>query len=176
MLPDVQTQLTVIYHTLIGQVCSYPQFLFLCWHLLVHWQCAQWFLYDTTRSHWNPFRLISCLFRGCSKFYTSSLISGPLTKNLQFFDWMLTFDLEVEFIWNSDWSLMKTVYLMDRFLPIVEFILAMIRKFILNFLQWCSCWAAAPPGDHGFLPTSSCKPMYAVSGCEQILVIDIDIR
>ncbi len=46
---------------------------------------------------------------------------------------MITLNLEVSLVWNSDWSLVKVIYLVNRFLFIVEFVVAYIRK--LNFLQ-----------------------------------------
>ncbi|KAJ3574789.1 hypothetical protein NP233_g1532 [Leucocoprinus birnbaumii] len=47
-------------------------------------------------------------------------------------DWLLTFDWEVSFIWKSDWSVMKVLYLLARYLPFVDVTLVLYHHFAHN--------------------------------------------
>lgn len=48
---------------------------------------------------------------------------------LQGFEWMITLDAEVSLIWNSDWSITKAAFFINRYLPIVDFVLVYLCKF-----------------------------------------------
>ncbi|KAF5348791.1 hypothetical protein D9756_009761 [Leucocoprinus leucothites] len=43
-------------------------------------------------------------------------------------DWLITLDLEVSFIWNAEWTVPKAVFLVNRYLPIVDSLLAYFRE------------------------------------------------
>lgn len=45
---------------------------------------------------------------------------------LYFYDWMLTLEMEVDFIWPAPWNLLKIAYLVQRYLPMVEIVLIAI--------------------------------------------------
>ena len=37
-----------------------------------------------------------------------------------FWDYILTFEMEVDFVWKSKWNFMKGLYLFQRYLPFTE--------------------------------------------------------
>ena len=39
-----------------------------------------------------------------------------------FWDYILTFDMEVDFVWKSKWNFMKGLYLLQRYLPFTQLI------------------------------------------------------
>ena len=39
-----------------------------------------------------------------------------------FWDYILTFDMEVDFVWKSKWNFMKGLYLFQRYLPFTQLI------------------------------------------------------
>ncbi|KAF9441780.1 hypothetical protein P691DRAFT_765897 [Macrolepiota fuliginosa MF-IS2] len=41
-------------------------------------------------------------------------------------DWLLTFEMEVIFIWKAKWSLTKWLYVLSRFMPFVDVPLAVV--------------------------------------------------
>jgi hypothetical protein len=43
-------------------------------------------------------------------------------------DYILTFEMEVDFVWKSKWNFMKGLYLFQRYLPFTQLIL-----FVLPF-------------------------------------------
>lgn len=44
-------------------------------------------------------------------------------------DWLLTFDAEVSFIWNSRWNATKVLYLVARYLPFIDTSVVMYHQF-----------------------------------------------
>lgn len=53
-----------------------------------------------------------------------------LEYTLKIFDWFLTLDMEVFYIWQAPWNVMKGLYLLARYMPCIELALAMICRFI----------------------------------------------
>lgn len=47
-------------------------------------------------------------------------------------DWLLTFDLEVSLVWRAKWTVMKGLYLLARYLPFVDIVLALYHHFTSN--------------------------------------------
>lgn len=79
---------------------------------------------------------------------------------------MITFDLEVSLIWNSNWSLVKVVYLVNRFLPVLEFVFAYIRRLSFHTLQRCFFWPTYRQAIMGFFqsgPANRCMEYQVVS-------------
>lgn len=46
----------------------------------------------------------------------------------QVLDYLLTFDLEISLIWKSNWSIMKVLFLLARYMPFADLILIFYRK------------------------------------------------
>jgi len=46
-----------------------------------------------------------------------------MALTMYFWDYILTFDMEVDLIWKSKWSFMKGLYLFQCYLPFTELIL-----------------------------------------------------
>ncbi|KAJ3558982.1 hypothetical protein NP233_g11377 [Leucocoprinus birnbaumii] len=44
-------------------------------------------------------------------------------------EWLLTLDLELLFIWNSRWSIMKILYLVTRYLPFTDVSMVLWHQF-----------------------------------------------
>ncbi|THU96295.1 hypothetical protein K435DRAFT_664735 [Dendrothele bispora CBS 962.96] len=46
------------------------------------------------------------------------------------YDYFLTIDREIELIWFSDWNLVKVLYLIQRYLPFVDFLCHLDLEFL----------------------------------------------
>lgn len=68
-------------------------------------------------------------------------------------DWLITLDLEVSFIWNAEWTVPKAVFLVNRYLPIVDSLLAYFRQ-------------------HG-VHTDACLPLYKATGWVYLIALYI---
>ncbi|KAF9444975.1 hypothetical protein P691DRAFT_676580, partial [Macrolepiota fuliginosa MF-IS2] len=44
------------------------------------------------------------------------------------FDWLLTFEMEISFIWRALWTLMKGLYLLERYSPFVDVVFGTLCK------------------------------------------------
>lgn len=51
-----------------------------------------------------------------------------VNRQLQLFEWAITLDLEVALIWNTPWNFTKIAFLVNRYLPAVDFVLSGLRK------------------------------------------------
>lgn len=70
----------------------------------------------------------------CSgRFRTSGMTQSKtylcLLKFHQVFDWLLTFDLEVAFVWGSKWNFGKIMFFLNRYNTFAEIGLAYVREF-----------------------------------------------
>lgn len=65
-------------------------------------------------------------------FYNQSLFELTMVFVWQFFEWMITLDQEISLVWqwNSNWSLTKLTFLVNRYLVIFDFALTYIRNCI----------------------------------------------
>ncbi|KAF9453405.1 hypothetical protein P691DRAFT_780893, partial [Macrolepiota fuliginosa MF-IS2] len=45
------------------------------------------------------------------------------------YEWMITLDMEMRLVWRCKWSFMKGVYLLNRYLVIVDFVLNCFRSY-----------------------------------------------
>ncbi|PPQ70038.1 hypothetical protein CVT24_003805 [Panaeolus cyanescens] len=67
--------------------------------------------------------------------------------SIYMFDWLATFEMEVELVWKSNWNFMKVLFLLQRYLPFVDSTgLILYIKFGSN------------------LNTVTCKRLYTASG------------
>ncbi|KAF9441300.1 hypothetical protein P691DRAFT_766460 [Macrolepiota fuliginosa MF-IS2] len=48
---------------------------------------------------------------------------------LQVLEWLLTFEMEVSFIWPAPWTTMKVLYLLGRYMPFIDVTLAVFFMF-----------------------------------------------
>ncbi|KAF9444973.1 hypothetical protein P691DRAFT_762926 [Macrolepiota fuliginosa MF-IS2] len=62
-------------------------------------------------------------------------------------DWLLTFEMEVPFIWQAPWTTMKVLYLLERYVPFIDVTLAVFFLFadglpveICGILYRCVAW------------------------------------
>ncbi|KAF8989963.1 hypothetical protein BDQ17DRAFT_1256353, partial [Cyathus striatus] len=46
------------------------------------------------------------------------------------YEYSITLDLEVKFIWNAPWKFMKIIYLMTRYLPAIDISLVLLRSYL----------------------------------------------
>ncbi|KAF8987009.1 hypothetical protein BDQ17DRAFT_1258996, partial [Cyathus striatus] len=46
------------------------------------------------------------------------------------YDYLLTFDLEVNFIWNALWSTLKVLYMLTQYLPFLDTMIAMTGTYL----------------------------------------------
>ncbi|KAJ3562216.1 hypothetical protein NP233_g9714 [Leucocoprinus birnbaumii] len=53
------------------------------------------------------------------------------------FDWLVTLDLEVSLVWNSRWTITKIVYLINRYLPVLDFSLPYYFRSSRNQTDAC---------------------------------------
>jgi len=60
-----------------------------------------------------------------------------------FWDYILTFEMEVYFIWKSKWNFMKGLYFFQRYLPFTQLI-----------------WLALPYGQSDVFSTFSCSILF----------------
>ncbi|KAF8996796.1 hypothetical protein BDQ17DRAFT_1249420, partial [Cyathus striatus] len=44
------------------------------------------------------------------------------------YEYFITLDLEVKFVWNAPWTFIKIIYIMTRYLPFVEISLMSLRS------------------------------------------------
>ena len=44
-------------------------------------------------------------------------------------DYILTFDMEVDFVWKSKWNFMKGLYLFQRYLPFTQLVLFVLPYY-----------------------------------------------
>ncbi|KAF9441196.1 hypothetical protein P691DRAFT_684754 [Macrolepiota fuliginosa MF-IS2] len=49
--------------------------------------------------------------------------------DLQVLDWLLTFEMEVSFIWPAPWTKMKVLYLLGRYMPFIDVTLLIFFMF-----------------------------------------------
>ncbi|EAU82338.2 hypothetical protein CC1G_06648 [Coprinopsis cinerea okayama7 len=54
------------------------------------------------------------------------------------YDYLLTFDLEIEFIWKSRWNAVKVLFLLTRYLPFLE-LLPLINYVFMDGEWWYQC-------------------------------------
>ncbi|KAF9014840.1 hypothetical protein BDZ89DRAFT_962522, partial [Hymenopellis radicata] len=45
------------------------------------------------------------------------------------YDYLLTLDQEVELVWRAKWNVTKILYLATRYLPFVDIVVVLWRKF-----------------------------------------------
>ncbi|KAF9439847.1 hypothetical protein P691DRAFT_689476 [Macrolepiota fuliginosa MF-IS2] len=65
----------------------------------------------------------SCRFYGHGLFNCFAQYSVSLNI-LQILDWLLTLRMEVSLIWKAPWTLMKGLYLVNRYMPFVDVTIA----------------------------------------------------
>ncbi|KAF5348772.1 hypothetical protein D9756_009740 [Leucocoprinus leucothites] len=53
------------------------------------------------------------------------------------YDYLLTLNLEVQLIWESPWSIPKALFLLNRYLPFLEFILNYFRDNVGGMAPYC---------------------------------------
>ncbi|KAF9443562.1 hypothetical protein P691DRAFT_778801 [Macrolepiota fuliginosa MF-IS2] len=55
------------------------------------------------------------------------------------FDWLLTFEMEVSYIWQAPWNMMKVLYLFSRYLAFIDVTVAIIFGFVVTLpVESCS--------------------------------------
>ncbi|KAG2014256.1 hypothetical protein CC2G_011091 [Coprinopsis cinerea AmutBmut pab1-1] len=54
------------------------------------------------------------------------------------YDYLLTFDLEIEFVWKSRWNAVKVLFLLTRYLPFLE-LLPLINYVFMDGEWWYQC-------------------------------------
>lgn len=60
---------------------------------------------------------------------------------LLYYDWFLTIDQEVEFIWKQEWGMGKILYILNRFIPLLDLlILALSYSEVTLNLGLCQPW------------------------------------
>jgi len=65
-------------------------------------------------------------------------------------DYVLTFDMEVHFVWKSKWNFMKGLYLFQRYLPfthLICFVLPYRQSNMISILS-CSILFCREPHEH----------------------------
>lgn len=63
----------------------------------------------------------------------------PKAHDAQFevYEWLITLDMEVQYVWGSRWNLTKVVYLINRYLVIVDFVINYFRGSTNTSLPAC---------------------------------------
>ena len=54
-------------------------------------------------------------------------------------DYILTFEMEVDFVWKSKWNFMKALYLFQRYLPLTQLILFVLPYGQSDVVSGFSC-------------------------------------
>ncbi|KAF8992383.1 hypothetical protein BDQ17DRAFT_1432457 [Cyathus striatus] len=55
------------------------------------------------------------------------------------FDYFLTIELEMKYIWSSKWSIPNAMFLFTRYLPFVDFLVLLYRTFSTGLsIQTCN--------------------------------------
>jgi hypothetical protein len=71
------------------------------------------------------------LIGAAAAFFVSYIQDGVFltcwTDHVQIYDYFLTLDLEVRVIWGPPWSIPKSLFLLNRYLPFLEMLLNYFR-------------------------------------------------
>jgi hypothetical protein len=82
------------------------------------------------KPHWQNFQSQVCHWRSN---YSILTLATVIACTMFLWDYILTFEMEVDFVWKSKWNFMKCLYLFQRYLPFVEIIWVL---FSLVSLMW----------------------------------------
>lgn len=52
------------------------------------------------------------------------------TLSAQIYDWLLTFDLEVAFVWGSRWNFLKVMYFLNRYDIVFDLVLVYLGEYL----------------------------------------------
>jgi len=55
-------------------------------------------------------------------------------------DYILTFSMEVDLVWNSEWCFMKGLYLLQRYLPFIDTVWLVLYRQTEGSLTDTACW------------------------------------
>ena len=62
-------------------------------------------------------------------------------------DYMLTFRMEIDFVWKSKWTFMKGLYLFQRYVPFIDTVwLVLYGQYDLLLIFWCSYFLSSNGG------------------------------
>jgi len=77
-------------------------------------------------------------------------------------DYILTFRMEVDFVWKSKWNFMKGLYLFQRYLPFIDTVwLVLYRQSDLLLIFWYSIFLVQTGAN---LTETTCRKLYYASG------------
>jgi len=48
------------------------------------------------------------------------ILSTVASSTIFIWDYILTFSMEVDLVWKSEWNVMKGLYLLQRYLPFID--------------------------------------------------------
>jgi len=56
------------------------------------------------------------------------ILPAVIASTIYIWDYILTFNMEVDLVWKSRWTLMKALYLFQRYLPFIEAAITLYRR------------------------------------------------
>jgi len=126
------------------------------------WVLFQYVAFRRTEpcSHCQCFDGQLCYWKNNPKFL---ILATVVASTMFIWDYMLTFRMEVEFVWNSKWNIMKGLYLFQRYLPFIDTTwLALYRQFDVSPKFSPSFISVGQTGEN--LTKTACWNLYHASG------------
>lgn len=96
------------------------------------------------------------------------LTSGIQLKEVaQVYDYFITFEREVEFIWPSKWTFIKTLFFVTRYSPFLDVTLDVFREWHFAWYREYTSYSWSVVADHRLEPRRWLV-VYLVSRCRSI--------
>lgn len=88
-------------------------------------------------------------------------------SSLFVWDYLLTLGMEIELIWYSPWTIMKVLYILQRYMPFIDGVILTLHCEYLPLFSRPRCHSLYETAEHVKNPSARyCRVLYLVSGCK----------